>query len=1068
VPPTHAPPAQSQPAAAPSLGAAAKPPVAGVAEKVPDERGDAPELRRRPSLARRLSRTLFGSNKSNVLDDLPTTYVSTFKRNDMDGLEDAVSVAVYNDHALAVTKDGRLIAVGDNSLGQLDASRKPDAFQAGLKSVTGLENVASVSTSARYSAATTRDGLVFAWGTNTHLTLGHSKANTSAPVAPRLLDGAIRREKCVQVACSERFLLVLTDRGVVWACGDNVATPAAAANDGVAQPLKGVLAGLMIASICAGPSHALLISATGLVFALGSNESGALGIDPEQVWQVALPALVPLDAPVCFAACGSEHSALVTVHGQVLTCGSGLDGNLGRDLAASASPHWKPSLIAQFTKPVRTVACGDTHTLLVNEDGSVQSFGAAFPEHEAFAPVPLGPGRRAVKVAAGGSASAVIVVDASASLSALPRQGPHMNRLDAGTLVMLADKASETGSLGALMGALSEMHLPCLNRSFLLPGVEVDVDAPQSLRGQTQSGVDVASFTHAMRRVWLAFEKADAAWLASKTDSLHGELLEFAPRAALGEHLRAYLLCFLNPFVTLLPLPSLIKLVKAWAALPSAQLKLVVEWAVHDLPVDVLKEAVVRRLLIVVDAASSAQDWTDRAGVAQATAVLACVRDVAGDKLSISDFYAAQPSKWGAETLLIEFGRFIEFELLGNKSAAVNNDGSNGGFVSLFSTPFVLSAETKRDVMQAEAQFRMASAVLVDLTTPLLVEQGPHQNVFLEFVVRRDALVPDVMQCVDAAKKEHKLLKPLRIVFQGEEGLDFGGVRKEFFELLSALLFKDCFKVADTQAGMLWFDPNFDDLTRLELVGTLIGLALFNSTLLDVHFPRALYATLLGSPVANPSLDDLADVDPSLSHGLQAMLNLPSEEFDAAFEGLTFEGLKADGQTQVVDINSRDEYVRLRVRNFLYDAVEAKLAALGRGFASVCGDAKALRLFRPLELELALIGEPTVDVAALKKNTAYEGYSESTAVVGWFWDVVEHELDNKQQAALLAFTTGSSRTPIGGALAIRVQRAGPDSEQLPTSHTCFNTLLLPEYSHRDKLRDKLVLALDNSKGFGLR
>jgi hypothetical protein len=47
------------------------------------------------------------------------------------------------------------------------------------------------------------------------------------------------------------------------------------------------------------------------------------------------------------------------------------------------------------------------------------------------------------------------------------------------------------------------------------------------------------------------------------------------------------------------------------------------------------------------------------------------------------------------------------------------------------------------------------------------------------------------------------------------------------------------------------------------------------------------------------------------------------------------------------------------------------------------------------------------------------------------------------------------------------QRDGPDSNRLPTSHTCFNSLLLPSYRSKEKLADRLRLAILNSEGFGL-
>jgi hypothetical protein len=48
-----------------------------------------------------------------------------------------------------------------------------------------------------------------------------------------------------------------------------------------------------------------------------------------------------------------------------------------------------------------------------------------------------------------------------------------------------------------------------------------------------------------------------------------------------------------------------------------------------------------------------------------------------------------------------------------------------------------------------------------------------------------------------------------------------------------------------------------------------------------------------------------------------------------------------------------------------------------------------------------------------------------------------------------------------------IQRDGPDSNKLPTSHTCFNTLLLPEYASQEKMADRLRLAILNAEGFGL-
>lgn len=91
------------------------------------------------------------------------------------------------------------------------------------------------------------------------------------------------------------------------------------------------------------------------------------------------------------------------------------------------------------------------------------------------------------------------------------------------------------------------------------------------------------------------------------------------------------------------------------------------------------------------------------------------------------------------------------------------------------------------------------------------------------------------------------LKRPLKVTFAGEEGVDAGGVRKEMFQLLTRRLLVPEFGMFTEEAGAggrryLW--PNCDSLeppVNFELVGSLLGLALFNSVILDVAFPLVLY-----------------------------------------------------------------------------------------------------------------------------------------------------------------------------------------------------------------------------------
>jgi ubiquitin-protein ligase E3 A len=104
-------------------------------------------------------------------------------------------------------------------------------------------------------------------------------------------------------------------------------------------------------------------------------------------------------------------------------------------------------------------------------------------------------------------------------------------------------------------------------------------------------------------------------------------------------------------------------------------------------------------------------------------------------------------------------------------------------------------------------------------------------------------------------------------------------------------------------------------------------------------------------------------------------------------------------------------------------------------------DAHCGRFQPPEELELLVVGIPDLDFDALEKNTKYEGgYDESTEVVKNFRKFVK-ESNSDDWGKLLKFATASSKAPIGGLGKINfiIQKAGTDSANLPTSHTCFNT-----------------------------
>lgn len=86
----------------------------------------------------------------------------------------------------------------------------------------------------------------------------------------------------------------------------------------------------------------------------------------------------------------------------------------------------------------------------------------------------------------------------------------------------------------------------------------------------------------------------------------------------------------------------------------------------------------------------------------------------------------------------------------------------------------------------------------------------------------------------------------------------------------------------------------------------------------------------------------------------------------------------------------------------------------------------------------------------------------------WLWEVV-HELEEREKPRFLSFVTGSERAPIGGLGNLRctIQYSAADITRLPTSLTCFNTLLLPCYTSKEMVAERVKLAIMNAEGFGM-
>ncbi|CAD6891392.1 unnamed protein product [Tilletia controversa] len=329
------------------------------------------------------------------------------------------------------------------------------------------------------------------------------------------------------------------------------------------------------------------------------------------------------------------------------------------------------------------------------------------------------------------------------------------------------------------------------------------------------------------------------------------------------------------------------------------------------------------------------------------------------------------------------------------------------------------------------------------------------------------------------------LKKRLMIKFEGEDGLDYGGLSREFFYLLSHEMFNPFYCLFEYSAQdnyTLQINPhsgiNPEHLNYFKFIGRVLGLAIFHRRFLDAYFIVSFYKMILKKKI---TLADLEAVDAEYHRSLQWMLN--NDITDAVFETFTTSEdtfgelvtveLKPGGAEIDVTNENKKEYVELMTEWRISKRVEEQFKAFMGGFTELIPQ-DLINVFDERELELLIGGMSEIDVDDWKRFTDYRGFTEQDDVVQWFWAAVR-SWPPERKSRLLQFATGTSRIPVNGFKDLQgsdgprrftIEKSG-EITSLPKSHTCFNRIDLPPYSNKEDMERKLIIAVEETMGFGV-
>lgn len=288
------------------------------------------------------------------------------------------------------------------------------------------------------------------------------------------------------------------------------------------------------------------------------------------------------------------------------------------------------------------------------------------------------------------------------------------------------------------------------------------------------------------------------------------------------------------------------------------------------------------------------------------------------------DFTVSSPppeSSSGMEGLFFNFTE--EHRKVLNELVRQNPKLMSGTFSLLVKNPKVLEFDNKRNYFSRRLHSRGAET------------RHPHPP--LQLSVRRDQVFLDSFKSLYFKSADEMKYGKLNIRFHGEEGVDAGGVSREWFQVLARGMFNPNYALfIPVASDRTTFHPNRlsgvnqEHLMFFKFIGRIIGKALYEGRVLDCHFSRAVYKRILGKSV---SIKDMETLD--LDYYKSLLWMLENDITDIITENFAVE-TDDFGEKQVIDLieggrhipvtqENKEEYVQRVVEYRLTGSVKEQL-----------------------------------------------------------------------------------------------------------------------------------------------
>ncbi|CAD8109738.1 unnamed protein product [Paramecium primaurelia] len=341
-----------------------------------------------------------------------------------------------------------------------------------------------------------------------------------------------------------------------------------------------------------------------------------------------------------------------------------------------------------------------------------------------------------------------------------------------------------------------------------------------------------------------------------------------------------------------------------------------------------------------------------------------------------------------------------------------------------------------------------------------------------ELVVRRLNFLQDLLVLANKQMNYN-----FNIKFQDEPGIDAGGLKREFYDMIGNTLKNDTYKFFQPVQGNLgkyFLHNNFNKIKNKNeyalLFGKLIANAIANNYIIGIDIISPFWKVVYGEKIV---FEDLILIWDKQTYSNYANLrDMGHETLESLYLDFTYQignstiELIPNGTTISVNSNNVHQYLDKTAEYIIYQQFKEIYQSFIEGFTTVVDLKIFQKWLKPSEISLLTQGLLEIKPDVILQKISYHGGKANHKS---YFETYVNQADPQTLKNMLKFITGSSAIPFDqSSYIISVEfKSNLDIRKLPLAHTCFKSIEVPLYTNYGQMKQKLDIAFTiGLEGYG--